>query len=125
MSSATLSQLFRFGVTGFLVAVIYVALHAVLAPVGLSPLVANAIAFSSAVAFQFVVQTVWTFRRDLHNAAQAFRFLTVVLLGLGYSSLMTGYVGPLFGYSTVLTAGFVAVTMPALNYLAFRFWVFP
>lgn len=123
MREVDLGQLMRFGTTGFMVATVYVVLHALLVS-QVSAVVSNLIAFGSAVAVQFVLQTVWTFKRDLKDRDQAMRFGFVIAVGLAYSSFVTAIAGPSMGLSAPLSAGLVAVTLPVLNYIAFRLWVY-
>lgn len=122
--SEEVSRLFRFGVIGFLVAGIYVLGFAGLSALGLAPFTANTIAFLIAVAVQYVGQTVWTFRSKLLNGRQSTRFMATIALGVVYSSVLTALVGPALGWQPVVSAGIVAVTLPAINYVSFRLWVF-
>lgn len=122
--SADVSRLIRFGVIGFVVAVIYIALYTLLYHAGVTPLVANAIAFSTAVLVQYVGQTLWTFKRALWNGQQSVRFFATIGLGVVYSSLFASVVGPAFDWRPWFAAGFVAVTLPVINYISFRLWVF-
>ncbi len=123
MKSFDVGELARFATTGFIVAVVYVALHSVLAT-QIAPLASNMISFCLAVGVQYVLQTSWTFRRDIKDRDQAVRFAFVIAVGLTYSSIMTAFVGPLLDVSATLSAGFVAVTLPFLNFIAFRLWVY-
>lgn len=119
-----LSRLFRFGVTGFVVAVIYVAGYTALYHTSLTPITANFVAYGAAVTVQYVMQTVWTFRRRLIDGAQSLRFLAIIGMGLVYSSLLASIIGPALGWQPWVAAGLVAVTLPILNYISFRLWVF-
>jgi putative flippase GtrA len=121
---AEVSRLIRFGATGFVVAVVYVGGYTMLFHDGFAPFFANLIAFGSSVAVQYVLQTVWTFKRRLLDGAQTARFLTLIGMGLGYSSLIASLVGPAFVWRPWVSAGLVAVTLPVLNYIAYRLWVY-
>ena len=121
---AELSRLFRFGVTGFLVAVVYVAGYTALYHTSLTPFSANFIAYGVAVGVQYVMQTVWTFRRPLIDGAQSLRFLATIGMGLVYSTIFASMIGPALGWKPWVAAGLVAVTLPILNYISFRLWVF-
>lgn len=118
------ARLFRFCVIGFLVAVVYVSLYTLLYRVGVDPFTANSLAYILAVIVQYVGQTVWTFRRQLWDGQQSVRFFTVIGLGLVYSSLVAGDLGPSLGWRPWVSAGLVAVTLPVLNYISFRLWVY-
>lgn len=119
-----LTQIIRFAVTGVSVAMFYVVSYVVLVRVGLPLALANVIAFTSAVVIQYIVQTFWTFRRPVRNAAQGLRFLVTVGIGLVYSTTVSSVLAPHFGWPAWLAASSVAVTLPGLNYLSFRFWVY-
>lgn len=121
---AEVSRLIRFGTTGFAVAVVYVGGYTMLFHAGLAPFIANLVAFGASVAVQYVLQTVWTFRRRLMDGAQSVRFLALIGFGLVYSSVIASIVGPALDWRPWVAAGLVAVTMPALNYVAYRLWVY-
>lgn len=122
--SAEISQLFRFAVIGVLVAAIYVVGFTALEQMGTTALVANLVAFAVAVAFQYVGQTLWTFRRELGDRQQGARFATTIGLGVVYSSALTSLVGPALGWRPWVSAAIVAVTLPVINYISFRLWVY-
>lgn len=121
---AELSRLFRFGVTGFVVALVYVTGYTALYHTSLTPIAANFIAYGVAVSVQYVMQTLWTFQRPLIDGAQSLRFLATIGLGLIYSSVLASMIGPALGWKPWVAAGLVAVTLPILNYISFRLWVF-
>lgn len=121
---AEIGRLFRFGVTGFVIAVVYVAGYTALYHSGVQPVAANGIAYGVAVAIQYVMQTVWTFRRPLFDGAQSFRFFAVIGIGLAYSTVLASMIGPALGWRPWVAAGLVAVTLPILNYICFRLWVY-
>ena len=122
--SIDVPQLFRFGVTGFVVAVVYIGLYTALYHAGVAPFTANLVAFLTAVLFQYVGQTCWTFRRKLWDSKQSMRFAVTTVLGVVYSSLIASGIAPAAAWQPWMAAGFVAVTLPILNYIAFRLWVF-
>lgn len=122
--SAGYSQLLRFGVVGFAVAVIYITLFTLLYHSGLIPFAANAIAFSTSVVVQYLGQTCWTFRRPLWDGQQSARFFATIGLGMVYSSLVASIIGPALDWRPWIAAGMVAVTLPVINYISFRLWVY-
>lgn len=122
--SVEIARLFRFGVTGFIVAVAYIGGYTLLYHTSLSPLVANTIAFVGAVVIQYVLQTLWTFRRALWDGVQSFRFVVTIGVGLVYSSIVASIIGPALDWRPWVAAGLVAVTLPVINYISFRLWVY-
>ncbi len=115
---------YRFATVGFGVALLYVLLYMALVRVGCSYWWANLIAFLSATILQYFGQTFWTFRKPLAVPSQIGRFLTMVLVGLVVSALITNLLAPFFGFDDWVAAGLVALTLPALNYVALKLWVF-
>ena len=122
--SIEIGRLFRFGVIGFLVAVIYVTLYTVFVHFGVDPLTGNTVAYLLAVLVQYVGQTLWTFRRALWDGQQSIRFGVTIGIGLIYSGVLAGEIGPMLNWQPWLSAGLVAVTLPVLNYLSFKLWVY-
>ncbi len=113
----------RFCVSGLLVAITYVCLFTVLSRSGLTVSVANVIAFGIAIAVQYILQTRWTFQKDI-EVWQSARFLTVVGFGFLFSTVITTWVGPALGWVDWVAAGFTAVALPIFNYISFRLWVY-
>lgn len=122
--SAELSQMFRFGVIGACVTLVYVIGYTSLHHIGFKPFNANAIAYCTAVLVQFFGQTLWAFRRTLWDAQQGKRFFATIAFGIAYSSFVVSVIGPAFDLSAWIVAGVVAVTVPVINYIFFRLWVY-
>ncbi len=122
--TADLNRLFRFGVIGFLVAAVYVVLYTALFHAGLTAFTSNSIAFTTAVCIQYLGQTLWTFQRQLWQRKQILRFLSTIIIGMTYSTIIVSYVAPASDWRPWFAAGFVSVTLPILNYIAFRLWVY-
>ncbi|MEO0864448.1 MAG: GtrA family protein [Pseudomonadota bacterium] len=122
--SVEIGRLFRFGVIGFLVAVVYVTLYTAFVHFGVEPLTGNTVAYMLAVLVQYVGQTLWTFRRALWDGQQSFRFGVTIGIGLIYSGILAGEIGPMLGWQPWVSAGLVAVTLPVLNYVSFKLWVY-
>lgn len=114
----------RFLITGGMVACIYVTGFTLLYTFGLSPLNANLIAFSFSVVIQYIMQTRWTFRRPLLAGAQTVRFAVIIIIGLIYSSVVASYVGPTLNWPPWVSAIAISVTLPIINYISFRLWVY-
>ena len=124
MHREELARLVRFSVTGVCVAAIYVIAYVLLTGAGMAPFWANLIAFTLAVAFQYVMQTRWTFRRRLADGLQGMRFVLTIGFGLVFSTVISTFVGPWLGWPPWVAAIIVAVTLPVTNYIVFRFWVY-
>lgn len=125
MSSETQIRMLRFAVVGAGVAAFYVILYLALLKLGFYQPLANIVAFISAVAVQYVAQTIWTFQRYLGVPKQILRFICTVGLGLLVSALITGILGPAMGWPSWVSAVLVTLVLPVQNYIFFRIWVFP
>jgi putative flippase GtrA len=124
MKQETRSIVFRFAVVGTIVAACYVIFYLTLLALGLSQPLANIIAFLSAVTIQYMGQALWTFRRPLAIPTQIGRFLGTIGLGLVVSALITGVLGPSFGWESWVSAVLVTLVLPVQNFIFFRIWVF-
>lgn len=124
MTRARLPQPLRFAVVGALVAALYVLIYTGLLSAGVARQAANLAAFATAVAVQYAAQTLWTFGRPLAVPDQVVRFLCTIALGYAVSALVTGVLGPAFGWPDWLAAAAVTVVLPVQNYLLFRLWVY-
>ena len=113
----------RFGVSGFVVAVTYVALFALLIRAGMAAIIANTLSFCTAIVVQYLLQTKWTFRQE-PDAKQGAKFLTVIGFGLLYSTIIVTWIGPALLWQDWFSASFTAVTLPIFNYISFRLWVY-
>lgn len=114
----------RFAVVGAGVAAFYVLMYLELQAIGFGQPVANALAFLMAVTGQYVAQTTWTFRHPLAMPRQIGRFVVTISFGLVVSALITGGLGPAFGWADWVSAAVVTVVLPVQNFLFFRNWVF-
>jgi putative flippase GtrA len=123
-ASAARWEFLRFAIVGTLVAAVYFALFVLLARTSLSQLVVNAVAFCTAVALQYALQSKWTFRKDLADPAQIARFLGTIGIGLVLSSAISGGLGPALNWPATVTAAVVIVTLPISNFILFKLWVF-
>ena len=118
------AEVLRFVLVGGAITGFYVVAYTALSALGLSAALANSIAFGSAIGLQYVGQTIFTFRRDLMDAAQAVRF--GIMVGLGYlmSAIITGLIAPAFGWPAAIAAIFVAIVLPIQNFIFMKLWVF-
>ncbi len=117
-------QLVRFACVGAVVALVYVAGYLVLLALGLPQPLANAVAFLSAVALQYVGQAGFTFRRPIRDRAQVLRFGVMIGLGLVTATAITAWAGPHLGLSDAFAALAAALILPVQNYVFMSAWVF-
>lgn len=117
-------QILRFAGVGVFVAALYIILYTLLLRIGFAQFAANATAFLLAVAVQYVAQAGFTFGKNLADRAQVARFVAMIVCGLITSALITGLIGPAFGWSDWLSAACVTVVLPVQNYLIMARWVF-
>lgn len=124
-ASGPITTLARYGVVGLLVAGIYIVALNLFELAEFAPPVANsAVAFVIAVVFQYVAHSAYTFNRPLKNKMQVARFATTVAVGLIFSSLFVGYIGPTFRLSTFASSVIVVIMLPIFNFILFGLWVF-
>lgn len=114
----------RFAIVGLVVAAFYVVAYSTLVSTGLSSVIANVVAFLSAIVIQYIGQTRWTFRKPLKVRQQWVRFGTMISVGLIYSTLITNNVAQALGWTATIAAIVVAASLPVINFLVMRFWVY-
>lgn len=119
-----LRRVLRFALVGVSVAALYALLFFVARGLGLVPWAANFLAFGLAVAFQYVAQTLFTFRAALKTRGQLPKFLLTIGLGLGISTLITAAIGPALDWPEPISVLVVTVVLPVTNFLLFRLWVY-
>ena len=118
-------QLIRFGGVGGLATLIHVAVAMLLSSIAeVSPLQANFAGFASALMFSYVGHARCTFRAEMNKAPQFLRFIFVALVALATSSGTVLLVDTGLGLDFGIAMAAVAVLVPAVTYLALRFWVF-
>ena len=124
MRTSEIGRFLRFSVVGAVVAAIYVAGFTLLSHAGMNLYLANLIAFTVAVTFQYLAQTLWTFKGSIGDHSQGVRFGVTIGLGLALSTIISSVLAPAFGWPSWLAASLVAVLLPITNFVAFRFWVY-
>ena len=118
------TQGMRFVFVGLAVASLYVVLYALLESLGVPHATANVVAFLSAILFQYAAQTLWTFKKRLDERGQWLRFIVMISVGLVFSTWVTSSAAPNLGLKPLIAAGIVAVSLPAINFILMRFWVY-
>lgn len=121
---AELHRIVRFAIVGVAVAAVYAILFFLFREIGLARWVSSVLAFGSAVAFQYLAQTVFTFRASLNAQGQLPRFLVTIGFGLAISTLITSIVGPALDWPEAISVLVVTVVLPVTNFLLFRLWVY-
>jgi len=117
-------RIFRFGMVGLSVTLLYAGGYAGLRGLGAVPWAASAIAFTVAVLWQYLAQTFWTFRARLADRARLARFGATIGAGLAVSTALTGLIGPALNLPEAATILIVILWLPVQNYLIFRLWVY-
>ena len=121
---AELRRVARFALVGITVAALYALLFFLFRELGLVRWAANFLAFGLAVSFQYVAQTLFTFRAALRSKGQPPKFLATIGLGLMLSTLIAAVLGPALGWPDSVSVLVVTVVLPVTNFLLFRLWVY-
>lgn len=116
--------LIRYAVIGVGVAAIYVLIYLGLLALDVARMQANAIAFSIAIASQYVGQSCFTYRRSLTDSEQIIRFGIMIGAGFVSSALITSVIAPQLGMADMASAIFVTVVLPVQNFVFMTLWVF-
>lgn len=117
-------HLLRFALVGSAAAFVYLVGYIGLMALGLTQIIANALAFLSAVTTQYVGHTLFTFRAPLRDRAQAIRFIAMILCGLVTAALITGTAAAALDLPDWLAALTVTLVLPVQNYAFMILWVF-
>ena len=123
-------QFLRFGSVGALATLIHVVAYAgFIETVGVTPVTANVLAFSIAVAVSFAGHASWTFRHEYRQSGRGThvlfaRFAISAVLGLLLNTLfvfvLVTWLGLAYGWAI---PGFVFIT-PLVLFIVNRLWVF-
>ena len=127
--SGLIGQGVRFGVTGGIVALVYLTTTTVLADVfGLPFQVALAIGFCVGILVHFTLQRtfVWVHNEDfaLPLRHQAGRYLVVAAIQYGLTAASTSLLPPILGVSTEIIYLATVAVIVSLNFLVFRHGIF-
>lgn len=117
-------RLVRFSIVGLTVAVIYLVLFNLLRTFEMPHVSASTIAFLAAVFVQYLLQTMWTFKREVRNRKYMSRFGIMVGLGALIAAAITKYIGPIAGLSDFQSSLVVVVVLPVFNFLIMALWVY-
>lgn len=125
-------QYFKFGLVGVVATVTYVGLFAGLIELaGLAPLLANFVAFPTALGVSFVGHHGWTFAPDRKRGAapprvrRAFvKFFIVALIGLGLNSVVVYVVTESLALSYLYAIVLMVTVVPIVVFLLNKYWAF-
>lgn len=123
-------QYARFGVIGLAATAVHVTLFALLIEGAEAPaLLANLLAFCSAVLVSFAGHFWWTFRAERLSSrrrahAVLFRFAGVALCGLGLNSLVVYLIVDLFETSYHYAILLMVSVVPLAVFTLSKFWAF-
>jgi putative flippase GtrA len=132
-SFSLLLQYARFGVVGLSATIVHSVLYLLLAgSLGISPFIANLLAFSVAVLVSYFGHFQWTFRNengagtatDMVVTTKLARFVVVAVIGLVLNSLavysVVDVMGLAYGYALIPMVGLVPIVVFVLS----KLWVF-
>ena len=117
-------QWLRFCSIGLFVAALYIVLFIGLTAFGLPVTLANSLSFLTSVVCQYFGQTVWTFRKPAKDRSQTIKFASMIIFGFTYSTLITSVAAVVYDWDEWISATIVVATLPAINFLMMRFWVY-
>lgn len=90
----------------------------------LSPLLANFLAYGSAVSFSYMGNALWTFRGQGRGAPTALRFLAVSLLGLALNQGIVHITVNMLGWPFAGALAVVVMVVPATIFGLSKIWAF-
>lgn len=125
ISKATFQLAVRYTITGLAVTAVYVGLYFLLRNVlTMSPAFASGIAMTTAVVFQYVMHSVFTFQRKWADGGQLVKFLISIALSVIISDIFVARLGEALNVPEPLRLLAVVVTLPVVNFIFFTFWVY-
>jgi putative flippase GtrA len=127
-ASATLGQIFRFGIVGLALTGLYAAIYWPLATYVVPPVVAVVIAFAVAVSVGYLLHSRWSFRghgKSSEGGRTQAKFLGVqtfgMLLNFAFTWILTG---PLVHGPTWWPLVPAVLITPIASFILNRWWVF-
>jgi len=121
-----IGQVVRFGFVGLCATMLYVVLALFFAtafPQWPSAIAALA-AYALAGLFSYVAHKLFTFASDGRHGREAPRFAVVSLAGFALAALLPLVLHDLMGLSLVIPVMLTATLVPAINFVALRWFVF-
>lgn len=125
ISKATFQLAVRYTITGLAVTAVYVGLYFMLRNIlALSPAFASGISMTTAVVFQYIMHSVFTFQRKWADGAQLVKFAVSIALSVIISDIFVARLGEALNVPEPLRLLAVVVTLPIVNFIFFTFWVY-
>jgi len=125
ISKATIQLAVRYTISGLAVTAVYVGLYFILRNIlALSPALASGIAMTTAVVFQYIIHSVFTFQRKWADGGQLVKFVVSIFISVGVSDIFVARLGEALNVPEPLRLLAVIVTLPIVNFLLFNFWVY-
>jgi putative flippase GtrA len=125
LSRATIQLAVRYTISGLAVTAVYVGLYFLLRNVlVLSPAFASGISMTTAVVFQYIMHSVFTFQRKWADGGQLVKFIVSIFISVVISDIFVARLGEALNVPEPLRLLAVVVTLPIVNFLFFTFWVY-
>ncbi len=127
MAIPTMIQIIKFVVVGSIAALIHLTiLHLLVIHFLLTPLIANAIAFTVAFVVSYTGQSLWTFNHKKHShKSAALRFLSTQLLcSFALNQGLYALLLRLTDLNYLLASVIALVTVPLATYSLSKYWAF-
>jgi putative flippase GtrA len=125
LSKATMQLAVRYIITGLAVTAVYVGLYFLLRDLlALSPAFASGISMTTAVVFQYIMHSVFTFQRKWADGRQLVKFVVSIFISVTISDIFVARLGEALNVPESLRLLAVIVTLPIVNFIFFTFWVY-
>jgi len=125
LSKATMQLAVRYIITGLAVTAVYVGLYFLLRDLlALSPAFASGISMTTAVVFQYIMHSVFTFQRKWADGRQLVKFVVSIFISVMISDIFVARLGEALNVPEPLRLLAVIVTLPIVNFIFFTFWVY-
>lgn len=118
-------QLATFIVIGLMVNAIYVTFFLLTVWLNFEwRLIASTVAYTIACLFQYAANACLTFSKSIWNRAQILRYMATISLGYVLSTVFLTWISPPLRIPDFLALCAVAVSLPVLNFILFKGWVY-
>jgi putative flippase GtrA len=115
----------RFGLVGIVATTVHiVVVWLVLTQTGLTPILANTLAFAIAFGISFLGNYVWTFRSPGSPRRAMFRFFLISASAFLVNTLILTFLVQGGWFSSTVSATISASAVPVISFSASRFWGF-